>query len=96
MGHLALGCSKKLEKKVQVSDKKQASTQKMNKKKAPSKRVCYLWWEKGHMANSCPKVTLLSLLIILYLGTMVVVPHWWLTKCPATRQSGCFIMLLLT
>jgi hypothetical protein len=43
MGHLALGCSKKLEKKVQVSDKKQADKmQKMNKKKAPSKRVCYL------------------------------------------------------
>jgi hypothetical protein len=56
LGHLALGCPNKLEKKAQANNKKQGNEkQHMSKEeKDQSKRVCYSYQERRHMANSCP------------------------------------------
>ena len=55
LGHLASGCSNKLEKKAQANKKKQGNEKHhMSKEeKAQLKRKCYSCQEKGHMANSC-------------------------------------------
>jgi 2-oxoglutarate dehydrogenase complex dehydrogenase (E1) component-like enzyme len=52
----ALGCPTKLEKKAQAIHEKHGNEkQHMSKKeKAQSKRVCYSYRKRGHMANSCP------------------------------------------
>ena len=56
LGHLALGCPNKLEKKVQANNEKQGNEKHhMSKKeKAQFKRMCYSCQERGHMAYSCP------------------------------------------
>jgi hypothetical protein len=55
MGHFALGCPTKLEKKAQATHERQGNEkQHMSKEEnAQSKRVCYSYWQRGHMANSC-------------------------------------------
>ncbi|KAG0548883.1 hypothetical protein BDA96_01G205900 [Sorghum bicolor] len=55
-GHFASRCPTKLEKKAQVTLKRQGNEkQHMSKEeKAQSKRSCYLCRERGHMAHSCP------------------------------------------
>ena len=56
LGHLALGCPNKLEKKAQANKEKQGNEKhNMSKEeKAQAKRKCYSCRERGHMANSCP------------------------------------------
>ena len=56
LGHLASGCPNKLEKKAQANKEKQGKEKHhMSKEeKAQLKRKCYSYWERGHMANSCP------------------------------------------
>ena len=56
LGHLALGCPNKLEKKSRANKEKQGNEKHhMSKEeKAQMKRKCYSCWERGHMANSCP------------------------------------------
>ena len=56
LGHLALGCPNKLDKKAQANKEKQGNGKHhMSKKeKAQSKRKCYSCRERGHMAHSCP------------------------------------------
>ncbi|KAG0514266.1 hypothetical protein BDA96_10G175800 [Sorghum bicolor] len=55
-GHFASRCPTKLEKKARATLKRQGNEkQHMSKEeKAQSKRSCYLCWERGHMAYSCP------------------------------------------
>ena len=55
-GHFASKCPTKLEKKAQATHERQDNEkQHMDKEeKAQSKRVCYSYQERGHMANSCP------------------------------------------
>ena len=56
LGHLALGCPNKLEKKAQANKDKQGNEKhNMSKeKKAQAKRKCYSCRERGHMVHSCP------------------------------------------
>jgi uncharacterized protein YaiL (DUF2058 family) len=56
MGHFASRCPTKLEKKVQATHERQGNEkQHMSKEeKAQSKRVCYSYQERGHMAHSYP------------------------------------------
>jgi hypothetical protein len=56
LGHLALGCPNKLEKKAQVNKENQGNEKRhvSKEEKAQSKRKCYSCQERGHMANSCP------------------------------------------
>ena len=55
LGHLALGCPNKLEKKAQANKEKQGNDKhNMSKEeKAQAKRKCYSCRERGHMAHSC-------------------------------------------
>ncbi|OQU80277.1 hypothetical protein SORBI_3007G103732 [Sorghum bicolor] len=55
-GYFASRCPTKLEKKAQATLKRQGNEkQHMSKEeKAQSKRRCYLCWERGNMAYSCP------------------------------------------
>jgi hypothetical protein len=55
LGHLALGCPNKLEKKAQANKEKQGNEKHhMSKKeKAQTKRKCYSCRERGHMAHLC-------------------------------------------
>ena len=54
--HFASKCPTKLEKKVQATRERQDNEKHhMSKEeKAQSKRKCYSYWERGHMAHSCP------------------------------------------
>jgi hypothetical protein len=56
LGHLALGCPNKLEKKAQANKEKQGNEKhNMSKEeKAQAKRKCYSCRERGHMAHSFP------------------------------------------
>jgi hypothetical protein len=56
LGHLALGCPNKLEKKAQANKKKQGNEKHhmSDEEKAQSKRKCYSFQKIGHMAHSCP------------------------------------------
>ena len=56
MGHFASKCPTKLEKKGQATHEKQGNEKqyKSKEEKAQTKRKCYSWRERGHMANSCP------------------------------------------
>ena len=56
MGHFAPRCPTKLEKKAQATHERQGNEkQHMSKEEeAQSKRVCYSYRKKGHIANSCP------------------------------------------
>ena len=56
LGHLALGCPNKLEKKAQANQEKQGNEKHQMRKieKAQQKRRCYLCQKRGHMAYSCP------------------------------------------
>jgi hypothetical protein len=56
LGHLALSCPNKFEKKAQAKKEKHGNEKHhMSKEeKAQSKRKCYSCQERGHMANSCP------------------------------------------
>ena len=56
LGHLALGCLNKLEKKAQANKEMQGNEKhNMSKEeKAQAKRKCYSCRERGHMAHSCP------------------------------------------
>ena len=56
LGHLALGCPNKLEKKAQANQEKQGNEKHQMRKieKAQQKRRCYLCRKRGHMAYSCP------------------------------------------
>ena len=56
LGHVALGCPIKLEKKDQANKEKHGNEKHhMSKEeKAQAKRKCYSCRERGHMAHSCP------------------------------------------
>ena len=56
LGHLALDCPNKLEKKAQANQEKQGNEehQLSIEEKAQQKRRCYSYRERGHMAHSCP------------------------------------------
>ena len=56
LGHLALGCPNKLEKKAQANKEKQGNEKhNMSKEeKAQAKRKCYSCREREHMEHSCP------------------------------------------
>ena len=56
LGHLALGCPNKLEKKAQANKEKQGNEKDniSKEEKAQAKRKCYSCRERGHMAHSCP------------------------------------------
>ena len=56
IGHFTSKCPTKLEKKAQANKEKQGNKKHhMSKEeKAQSKRKCYSYWERGHMAHSCP------------------------------------------
>ena len=56
MGHFASRCPTKLEKKVQATHERQGNEKHhMSKEeKAQSKRKCYSYRERVHMAHSCP------------------------------------------
>ena len=56
MGHFALRCPTKLEKKTQAIHERQVNEEhhKSKEEKAQSKRKCYSCRERGHMAHSCP------------------------------------------
>ena len=56
MGHFALGCPIKLEKKAQATHERQDNEKqyKSKEEKALTKRNYYSCQERGHMANSCP------------------------------------------
>jgi len=56
MGHFALKCPTKLEKKDQAIHERQGDEKQYKSKEetALTKRNCYSCRERGHMANSCP------------------------------------------
>ena len=56
LGHLALGCPNKLEKKALANKKKQGNEKHhlSKEEKYQLKRKCYSYRERGHMAHSCP------------------------------------------
>ena len=56
MGHFALKCPTKLEKKAQATHERQGNKKhhRSNEEKAQSKRKCYSCRKRGYIANSCP------------------------------------------
>jgi hypothetical protein len=56
MGHFALRCPTKLEKKAQATHERQGNEKQYKRKeeKALTKRNCYSCRERGHMAHSYP------------------------------------------
>ena len=56
MGHFVSRCSTKLEKKTQATHERQGNEKqyKSKEEKALTKRNCYSYRKRGHMANSCP------------------------------------------
>jgi hypothetical protein len=56
VGHFALKCPTKLEKKAQATHDRQGNEKqcKSKEEKALTKRYCYSCRKRGHIANSCP------------------------------------------
>ena len=79
-GHFASKCPTKPEKKAQAIHERQCNGKHhMSKEeKAQSKRKCYSYKKRGHVAHSCPvgNNSMSQLLIITCLERMAMVPHW--------------------
>jgi hypothetical protein len=102
MGHFALRCPTKLEKRDQATHERQGNGKHhMSKEeKAQSKRKCYSCRKRGHMAHSCPlgntpkpiSIDDDSMLRKDGNGTPLIA----IAKIPLLIQRLCLSMLLLT
>jgi hypothetical protein len=100
IGHFASKCPTKLEKEAQATHERQGNGKHhMSKEeKAQTKRKCYSYRKRGHMAHSCPLDNIRKLILIddNIVLRMVMVPIWLLLQNIPLILSLCLSMLHLT